>query len=163
MKQVLIVSCLFFLMACGQGESATDLGENTGQAEKQDVLYENDVFQIGGVDGWSVEEEATAEQEQNIVFSNGTTRVIVSSVSKEQTVDLLKKNVLSSFSKKAELIEEDENYLAVQTNRNENIRGDIYFHQGSKHNVIFTFMTPEQHYQENKKQINAFNESIQIF
>ncbi len=156
-----MITCLFLLCACGQGEDATNDDNNSGQTEA--VLYENDVFQIEEIDGWSVDQEATAEQEQNVIFSNGTTRLIVSIVSKEQTIDTLKKDVQSSFSKKVELIEDDENYIALLTNRKENIRGDVYFHQGSEHQLIFTFMTPEQHYQESKNQINAFNEGITIF
>ncbi|WP_208587523.1 hypothetical protein [Gracilibacillus suaedae] len=161
MKRAMMITCLFLLCACGQGEDATNDDNNSGQTEA--VLYENDVFQIEEIDGWSVDQEATAEQEQNVIFSNGTTRLIVSIVSKEQTIDTLKKDVQSSFSKKVELIEDDENYIALLTNRKENIRGDVYFHQGSEHQLIFTFMTPEQHYQESKNQINAFNEGITIF
>ncbi|WP_163579005.1 hypothetical protein [Gracilibacillus saliphilus] len=163
MKRAMMITCLFMLCACGQGEDATNDDNNAGQAETEAVLYENDVFQIEEIDGWSVDEEATAEQEQNVIFSNGTTRLIVSIVSKEQTIDILKKDVLASFSKKVELIEDDENYIALITNRKENIRGDVYFHQGSEHQLIFTYMTPEQHYQESKNQINAFNEGITIF
>ncbi len=160
-----MITCLFFLFACGQGEGkdATTVDNNSGQAETEAVLYEDNVFQIAEIDGWSVDEGATAEQEQNVIFSNGTTRLIVSMVSNKQTVDTLKKEVLSSFSKKVELIEDDENYIALLTNRKENIRGDVYFLQGSEHQLIFTYMTPEQHYQENKDQIKAFNESIKIF
>ncbi|GAE94579.1 hypothetical protein JCM21714_3750 [Gracilibacillus boraciitolerans JCM 21714] len=162
MKKVLIIACFAFLIACGQGENDIEAEANIVDEEMEAVFYENNMFELSSLEGWSLDQEATAEEDQHIIFSNGTTKVIVAMVSKEQTIEQMKKSVIASFSKKTEIIEEKENYLAIETNRKENIRANVYFYEGSAHQLVFTFMTPEQDVKESNNRINEFIDKLTI-
>ncbi|SHM96421.1 hypothetical protein [Gracilibacillus kekensis] len=159
MKKIYIGCFLLVLIACGQAESDANSVKNATNADQDTPLYHNELFQICAVDGWVLEEEIS--EDQNVSFRNENTRVIITTASNDQSNDALKSKILSSFSKKVEVIEENKNYLSLETNRDENIRGDLYIHQGSNGKVVLVFMTPEQDYDQTK--IHTFNENIELF
>ncbi|WP_058306717.1 hypothetical protein [Gracilibacillus massiliensis] len=161
MKQVFIALSLLLLIACGQADTIDSNGDETAHAEKKAPLYQNQLYQVEAINGWTIEEETVTEKEQNVSFINDNTKVIITTTNNEQSNDQLKSKFLSSFSKNATIVKEKENYVRLETNRNENIFGDIYIHQGSDFKVVLIFMTPEQDY--DKEKIQSFNEKIELF
>ncbi|WP_163539820.1 hypothetical protein [Gracilibacillus sp. YIM 98692] len=158
MKKVILFGLLLFLFACSQDEGA-DAEQADQQEQEETPLYEHEIYQIGAMDGWEFDSDATVDYEQNVIFTHNKTNAIVSTVSTSNW----KEKVVASFSSQVEVVNEEEHYMQVQTNRKENIYGDIYFHEGSDKNVIIIFMTPENLVEENQESIQTFNENITIF
>ncbi|ENH98403.1 hypothetical protein J416_00409 [Gracilibacillus halophilus YIM-C55.5] len=161
MKRIGIILCTIFLVACGQNEQSNQGDESPTNDASSQILYENEIFQIDAVEGWQLD-EPSQKTDGNVVFTYGKTQAIVTTVSSDESMDELKSKAVGSFSNHVEVIEEKEQYLAVQTNRKENIIGDIYFHQGSNRHLIVIFMTPEKVHEQNQKMIETFHQSISI-
>lgn len=150
---IFIIISLITLVGCGKAvEGETD--------DQPAVLYENpdQGVRVLEIDGWVIEKETAT----SVTFKNEKIVAIISVIPKGDTVAEIKQELLSAAGE-VTVTEEGPSYISWQTERNESIHTDVYIDENQDRNVITTFLTPLDVYENNKAKIEVFRGNIELY
>lgn len=162
----LIVCILLLVLGACQNvrEQETQDSQKADGAKpgEENYLFENDNVRVKQTSGWQEQDSSSKYAKENIMFQNGKLKAILTFVSKDKSLESIKSELKLSFGD-TEIVKENENYIALLSNRKERIRTDIYFNvTNEEENIgILIFMVPSGAYETNQAKIEAFKNSVQ--
>lgn len=155
-KAVHIFILISFLALVGCGKAA----ESETTNESDTVLYNNPELGIRVLDtgGWVIEKETAS----SVKFTNEKIVAIISVIPKGETVGEIKQAILSSAGN-ITVTGEGANFISWKSERNESIHTNLYIDEKQDRNVITTFLTPNDAYEDNREIIEAFRWNVELY
>lgn len=152
---IFIIISLIALVGCNKAAE----GETDDKAVGA-VLYDNpdQGVRVLETKGWVIEKETATSAE----FKNEKIIAIISVIPKGETVAEIKQQLVSAAGK-ITVTNEGPNIISWESERNESIHTDVYIEEKENQNVITTFLTPTNEYENNRAKIEEFHGNIELY
>lgn len=160
MTVVIMIGCSDDEVREGQEEKDVDISlSEKEQVNSETAMYENETFGVAVYEqeGWSLSKEEN--DPTNVVFEHEDVTSILTLLTTKKSVQDLKDELLSGANN-VTVVEDEEQFLAYETDRQESVRSDVYFSISNGNTIVLTFVTAADEYGEVEDVILGFHEQV---